>query len=47
MLDIQVDWYLNIKIWLENSQNYFEYSQILIKNISRHNTRVVENPFVF
>ena len=33
MLDLQVGWYLNIKSWLENSQNYFDYSPILIGSI--------------
>jgi len=45
MLDLQVDWYLSTRSWLENFQNYFEYSTILIVSIFRHNIRVMENTF--
>jgi hypothetical protein len=47
MLDLQVSWYLNIKNWLENFQNYYEYPSILIRSIFHHNTWAVENPFTF
>jgi hypothetical protein len=47
MLDIEVGWYLNIRSWLENSQNYFEYSPILIESIFHHNIRVVGKRFRF
>jgi len=47
MLDLQVGCFVNIRGWPENSQNYYEYSPILIRNIFHHNTRVVENPSAF
>jgi hypothetical protein len=47
MLDLQVSWYLNIKSWPENSQNYPEYSSILIESIFYQNTRVVEHSSAF
>ena len=47
ILDLQVGWYLNIKNWLENSQNYSKYLLILIGSIFNHNMRVVENPSTF
>jgi hypothetical protein len=45
MLDLQLGWYLNIKNWPENSQNYSEFSLILIGSIFHFEVRVVGNSF--
>ena len=41
MLDLPIGWYLSTKSLLENSQNYFGYSPILIESNFHHNMRVV------
>jgi hypothetical protein len=37
---------LNIKNWLEKSQNYYKYSPILIESIFHRNIQITKNLFI-